>query len=62
MESSIKENNSEKVEPVKVYEQNKNCISLEELQSKKISQEEMEKLPAYRNYKEGIPRLINDFI
>eukprot|EP00833_Pecoramyces_ruminatium_P016440 jgi/Orpsp1_1/1190472/evm.model.d7180000079232.1 len=55
MESSIKENNSEKVEPVKVYEQNKNCISLEELQSKKISQEEMEKLPAYRNYKEGIP-------
>lgn len=43
------------IQPSKVYESNKNCISLEQLQNNKISQEELEKLPAYRNYKEGIP-------
>ncbi|OUM70129.1 hypothetical protein PIROE2DRAFT_1813 [Piromyces sp. E2] len=47
--SSITNSNSNNYEP------NKNCISLDILQKNKISQEEMEKLPAYRNYKEGIP-------
>ncbi|ORX41981.1 hypothetical protein BCR36DRAFT_587560 [Piromyces finnis] len=37
------------------YEPNEHCISLDELNKMKISQEEMEKLPAYRNYKEGVP-------
>jgi len=45
-----------------LLEPNKNCIPLDVLQNNKISQEEMEKLPAYRNYKEGIPRYIYIYI
>jgi len=49
------DNNKINTNIIKKYKPNKNYISIDDLQKNKISQEEMVKLPAYRNYREGIP-------